>query len=62
MCRCFPSAVPAIPVSVKVFSIAPPPVVLVVELPVGLVKSVVVFAGTVPISDQAPIVPVSGAR
>ena len=53
-----PVAVPAIPVPVNVFSTAPPPLVLVVELPVGLVKSLAVFAATVPISDQAPIVPV----
>ena len=46
------------PVSVNVFWIAPPPVVLVVELPVGLVKSVVVLAATVPSVDHAPIVPV----
>ena len=55
-----PVGVPAAPVSRNVFSIAPPPEVLLVEL--GLMKSVVVSADTVPICDQAPIVPtVAGA-
>ena len=54
---------PAIPVSVNVFVTGPPPAVLVVELPVGLVKSVAVLALTTAICDQAPtVVPVTGAR
>ena len=51
-----PVSAPAAPVSVNVFWIAPPPVVLVVEL--GLVKSFVVSAGTAPSDVHAPIVPV----
>jgi hypothetical protein len=55
------AAVPAAPVSVNVFSTAPPPVVS--EAAVGFAKPVAMSASTVPISAHTPIVPpVPGAR